>query len=262
MHPVDLPIIDLNRYAPDRSFYAVFRDGTRPVADHRQDFYELMHILSGEGIHTLNGREWHLRAGQTWCIGADDRHAIHPANSQLSWINVAIPSEPWKAFLTLTSATVPSPVWEGCMQDPFHAALLAYYRGESPWALLDFLSHVLKAAPVSPVVPAWLAGVLAELDKPSGLRSGVVCLRNQASVSASHFSRTIQKHFGLSPSMLLHRKRLERSAYLLINSSQPVAEIAGDCGFNSLAYFHREFRHHYGRTPLRYRTEARAATDV
>ena len=53
-------------------------------------------------------------------------------------------------------------------------------------------------------------------------------------------------------------RRLERSANDLANDTWPVTDIAFKWGFKDLGHYSRTFKKHFGRTPSKYRLEARA----
>ncbi|AFL83580.1 response regulator with CheY-like receiver domain and winged-helix DNA-binding domain [Belliella baltica DSM 15883] len=68
-------------------------------------------------------------------------------------------------------------------------------------------------------------------------------------------SNLYRKVFALTketPSNLLKRVRLERSAILLESRAGTVSEIAYSCGFNSIAHFSKIFKEKYGKSPSEY----------
>lgn len=74
-----------------------------------------------------------------------------------------------------------------------------------------------------------------------------------AHVSEAHFSRTFRATFGETPHRYLQRRRVERSMFLLRETSRTVTEICLDVGFTSLGTFSRTFREIVGETPTEYR---------
>ena len=73
-----------------------------------------------------------------------------------------------------------------------------------------------------------------------------------------HVARTMKKHLDITPTDWINRRRLEHAARLAETTMLPIIEIAAECGFENLGYFHRLFRARFGATPLRYRAEHRA----
>lgn len=66
-------------------------------------------------------------------------------------------------------------------------------------------------------------------------------------------TRRVKASFGLSPSALIRTFRLEKGADLLEQRQDTVSEIAYAVGFNSLSYFSRRFKKHFGVSPSRFR---------
>lgn len=81
-------------------------------------------------------------------------------------------------------------------------------------------------------------------------------LSKQVSLSPYHFHRIFSATVGESLAKYVQRKRLERAASLLLgDSSQPVTNVAYECGFNSVNVFCRNFKRHFGVTAEEYRNK-------
>lgn len=65
-----------------------------------------------------------------------------------------------------------------------------------------------------------------------------------------------------SPTQLLQSIRVHRAAERLAFSSDPVIEIAAECGYQSLSHFYRVFARHTGVTPLEYRRSGELGTAI
>ena len=63
----------------------------------------------------------------------------------------------------------------------------------------------------------------------------------------------MRKHFGETPSDYINRIRMAHAARALTTDSDPVAQIAQDCGIPNMSHFHKLFRAAHGLTPLQYR---------
>ena len=77
--------------------------------------------------------------------------------------------------------------------------------------------------------------------------------RDVAGFSESHFMRYFKETMGTSFVDYLKDYRLTMAARLLQSSDSSVLSISGEVGFESLSYFNRAFKKHYGMTPLQYR---------
>ena len=62
-----------------------------------------------------------------------------------------------------------------------------------------------------------------------------------------------QKYLSTSPMLYLSHYRLEKSIFLLRNTTMSITEIAYACGFSNTSYFCELFRERYGTSPGKYR---------
>jgi AraC family transcriptional regulator len=87
--------------------------------------------------------------------------------------------------------------------------------------------------------------------------SGELTLERLAEVacfSKYHFARLFATHTGDTLFTFIRRLRMERAAALLLNHpSQPVIDVAFDCGFSDASAFSRSFRQCYGMSASRWR---------
>jgi transcriptional regulator GlxA family with amidase domain len=94
------------------------------------------------------------------------------------------------------------------------------------------------------------------MDRTYAQPLDVPALARIAIVSEAHFIRTFSQTFGETPHRYLQRRRVERSMFLLRETSRPITEICLDVGFNSLGTFSRTFREIVGESPSAYRKRA------
>ncbi|WP_423126647.1 AraC family transcriptional regulator [Gaoshiqia sp. Z1-71] len=76
-----------------------------------------------------------------------------------------------------------------------------------------------------------------------------------ANMSEVSFSRFIKKHTGFSFIDSLNEIRLGHVSRMLIDTTQSIAEIAFNCGFNNIANFNRTFKNKKGITPKEFRNK-------
>lgn len=70
-----------------------------------------------------------------------------------------------------------------------------------------------------------------------------------ASISRSEAGRCFQAYMGCSPVDALIQHRLQKAHSMLHDAVLTMQEISHACGFNSVNYFRRQFRKHYGYAP-------------
>ena len=120
------------------------------------------------------------------------------------------------------------------------------------------------AQPESPIVPGGLAvwqarRVAAYLEERLGSRIRTTELASLVSLSTSHFSRSFRKAFGEPPRAYIMRLRVQRAQLLMLQTRQPLAQIALDCGLCDQCYFTRVFRRVVGMTPMAWRRQSSPA---
>jgi AraC-like DNA-binding protein len=74
-----------------------------------------------------------------------------------------------------------------------------------------------------------------------------------ARVTPGAFSRFFRRESGKSFSVYVNDIRCGAACVKLRQSAKPIAQIARECGFQSLAHFNRQFRRRLGTTPRAYR---------
>jgi AraC-like DNA-binding protein len=86
--------------------------------------------------------------------------------------------------------------------------------------------------------------------------SSIITLADWAAsvnLGAVYFGRIFKRETGVRPMEWLNERRLESAAQYLSSSDKSVAGVAADCGYACPYYFSRQFRKHYGLSPLHYR---------
>lgn len=74
-----------------------------------------------------------------------------------------------------------------------------------------------------------------------------------ASVSVHRCCEIFKDNVGFSPVEYLNYYRLQVAARILATSRKSIQEIAGECGFESAAYFTKQFKNQFQHTPKEYR---------
>lgn len=122
-----------------------------------------------------------------------------------------------------------------------------------------------------PEQTGWLAGARdPEVGSALALVHGqpsdpwtIADLAKRVGVSRSVLAQRFRHFLGIPPMAYLTRWRLQLGAQLLTSTSQSVAQIASQVGYESEPAFNRAFKREYGSPPARFRLKARttAAAD-
>lgn len=102
------------------------------------------------------------------------------------------------------------------------------------------------ARPEPPLVARTRVWVENQLGDPA---LGVRGLAELAGCTSDHLSRLFRSATGEHLAAHIVRKRMERAATLLVDSTMAGKEVAWACGFASQSYFIRTFKEHFGITP-------------
>lgn len=74
-----------------------------------------------------------------------------------------------------------------------------------------------------------------------------------AGMNKTYFCLFFKKHYGMSFTDYINRKRLETASAMLLKPDTSIAEVALACGYPTVTYFNRIFRKFKGMTPSEYR---------
>lgn len=83
---------------------------------------------------------------------------------------------------------------------------------------------------------------------------GVRELSAEMGLSARQLQRRLRETTGQSPNSFIRSIRLQQAARMLEQGSEPVSQVAYAVGFNSLSYFAKCFREHFGHNPSEFTT--------
>jgi AraC family transcriptional regulator len=80
-------------------------------------------------------------------------------------------------------------------------------------------------------------------------------LAQQVGFSPYHFARLFRQAVGATPHQFVLRQRIERAQWLLQETTLPLAQVAGACGFAHQSHLTRVFKQQLGCTPRAFRQD-------
>ncbi|MDJ0822626.1 MAG: AraC family transcriptional regulator [Paracoccaceae bacterium] len=249
---------------------------TPPLLEHDHDFFELMLVEQGQLHHWINGVEEVLEPGHMVFLRPADRHALQAVSGSGARIfNVAFRpdtadhlvdrygDEIGGRFFWQSGALPVTLRLRGPQRERAVNAMLTLRTSHRSLAriehfLLSVMTHVLDAADVvDDRAPAWLLAACRATREPRVFRRGVDGFLTAAGRSQEHVCRQARRYLGMSPTQYVNRIRIQHAAMLLAGTDRGLPDVAADCGFENLSYFHRLFREQYGTTPRGYRMRHR-----
>lgn len=259
---------------PGEAFHFVRKDlpEKAPVFEHHHDYFELMLVEQGEVHHWINGVEERLEQGHMVFLRPQDSHALQAvlgAGGRI--LNVMFRTQSadhlvarygddlerrffWAAGQLPVTLRLQGPQRERAVNSmlALQTSNRSLVRIEN--FLLSTMTHVLDAAEVvDDRAPSWLLTACRAAREPRVFRQGAEGFRAAAGRSQEHVCRQTRRYLGLSPTQYVNRLRVQHAAMLLTKTEKALTDIATDCGFENLSYFHRLFREQYGTTPRHYR---------
>ena len=78
-------------------------------------------------------------------------------------------------------------------------------------------------------------------------------IANTLGISRGYLTSCFKKHMRLSPQEFLIRLRMEKAAYLLSHTTDPIGQISDQVGYSDQLSFSKAFKQHYQMSPKAYR---------
>lgn len=288
-----LPVKDIKSYILWHDFNLVCHQAkhsnsldTPPRHEHK-DFYELVIVAAGCGVHQLGTHEWKISAGNVFLIPPKNSHCYKEYDNLL--IYNLIFSEKFLRLILADLSRLPGfqllfnlDVKENVRNLPAGIRIKEEYFPEvielvnrmnklnqsveigDKTMMLSLFAHVMLLL-ARHVHFAGNSKQLYYVDKLSALLSVLEdCFDSQwdlgkmakfCNMSISSFRQSFKVFTGVSPIDYLLSLRLNKAARFLEYSSSSLEEIALQSGFNDVNYFAKQFKKHFDIQPSKYRRE-------
>jgi AraC family cel operon transcriptional repressor len=257
-------------FGPDEAFVLsrAELDTRRPPLLHTQDFHEMVWVQNGTvRLHTPTGKQ-DLREGDLLFISPDQPHGLQGRGEASMVVSLAIRPGVINAIGNRHDDLAGVAFWgrglEIAHRDirqlaALNQAALQLERSPRRKLFLEaFIMPLLVALDrppegLSPDAPDWLISACTAAQNPDVFRKGAAGFVASTGRAHPHVSRTMRRFLGITPSDYVNAQRMAHAARRLTGTSDPLAEIAADCGLPNLSHFHKLFLTSHGETPQRYR---------
>lgn len=262
-----------------------FSSGYSPVAieprapqpefpEHHHDFYEIVIVEQGAGVHVFNGNPYTLNSGCVCFVRDHDRHLFEHTDG-LFLTNVLFRAPDAFKFLSGVEQFLPRESegvypshWRISQQVLAQVKMLMAKLEQTPASerAEDIALH--ESVFMQLIVQLW-QGCSAQVgdDQEGRLRQLLDWLQHHYAESvewtelADRFSlplrtlhRQLKNHTGMTPQRYLTRLRLLQARHQLCHSDSSVTDIAYQCGFGDSNHFSTLFKREFDQSPraLRY----------
>ncbi|WP_138754258.1 AraC family transcriptional regulator [Paenibacillus sinopodophylli] len=268
-------------------FECVYRDtksAQNELPDHFHEWYELVYIYSGKGTFFVDQTFYDAVAGDIFLIPGNTIHRsfpdpdepktstalffnaslVHsaPLGDSFSYLRCFDQAKRQKSYRLSAESAEARQTIVSLIDSIRHEELgkLTGYRQAVLLHLQQILLLLGRTLPskedgsvLSTTAPGWMTAILTYIDEHPGSPLGLSQLAKRAAVTPAHFSRVFKKLTGMNVTEYVTTKRIIRAKELLMQSETNVADIAEQCGFESLPHFHRMFKKLTGTTPSHYK---------
>ncbi|WP_217593546.1 AraC family transcriptional regulator [Cohnella sp. GbtcB17] len=256
--------LTMEQFMPKDASIQVFSGSLRgPTGLHWHEFYEITHIVSGEGTNDWNGQSYPVGPGSTFLLTPADFHHLSPLTSDgLELINIIFSEDMLDDELRfLLFSEAPHLGHRYAPEEGASADFAAIWneandtRPKTEDARKLARTHIAEACPrLSRIGIARTHQGLA--NAAAGDSQGRAL--HGASFQGGSDARGGGEAggAGLSFRGYLQQLRVRFAKSLLLASESSITEICYASGFNTLAHFERGFREKTGMSPIAFRKQA------
>ncbi|RAP76809.1 AraC family transcriptional regulator [Paenibacillus montanisoli] len=254
------------------------------LPDHLHDWHEIIYVHSGAGSFFINHSFYEMQAGDLYLVPGNTIHRTFPhseepitssamffsghyiqssaigkdAYSFLRCFDLAKSGRNYRIeLLPEERARIESIIDE--MSEELRMRQPGY-RQAVMLLLQTVLLHTNRKMnlgeprqPPGGSRPLWLQSALDFIDAHLVESISLSALASRAAVSPSYFSRMFKQLTGMNVTEYIIAKRIMHAKELIGGTDHTIAEIANQCGFESLPHFYRMFKKFSGSTPAHYK---------
>lgn len=251
---------------------------------HRHNYLEMMIVLSGNITNRIGADAITLKAGDILVMNKHVTHSVDKADTSDLGVNIILPDDFIDALKAELSGTVFSELAEQNSRMDGSGIYLAFAAGENKrianvienllYEVLDNSTNVqIKRYTMALLFDYLSEGadsllrIASRMPDKDGVRRATILgyinthyktatlteLAGITFLSVPYLSKKTHEYFGKSFKELLLDARMKKARELIRETPLPIGSIINSVGYENESYFHREFKKHFGITPLAYR---------
>ncbi len=233
--------------------------------------YNFIFPLQGKVVWVVDGIEWPLSAGDLMLVPPGVPHNAYAPGKRLTLgsihVLITLPGGQ-DVYDLLVPARFRSVTPGSRLASYLQMAAGEWKRGDQTATMLtmpawgrlvamELLRHdaargLLTQRATDPLLAELLDELARRLARPTTLDD----LAQLAGYTPQHLNRTFRRELGVTPLQHLARLRMEHAASLLAEGRLTVKAIAAAVACDDPYYFSRQFKQHFGCSPVQYRVAA------
>ena len=237
------------------------------------DFYEFALVTNGSFINEHNGRKHRFDRAALFFHRSGETHRIVENEPNSSYLSFVIQKDGFEKFCAQHFPQIPALPATSHRERRLTHEQFEYITAvfntvdltpmENHLALFELMLFTLihccfvqvpaSGNPAEKHDTHWyIKEMLYHFDRFEYLRTSVEDIYRDYPLSPSALAHQFKKNTGYTIVQYRHAKRMEYAALMLTKSPQSVTEVAASIGYNSLSYFSKKFKEHFGRLPSEY----------
>lgn len=252
---------------------------------HTHNYIEVIYMCSGSTRHRINEEEVLLKQGELLFLNQKVTQEIYPAGENDIAVNLIVLPEFFDYGLKMmeTEENLLRDFIINCLRGESGANSYLHFKVADILPVQNLVENliwtIMNRQPNKRSINQATMGLLflqlmnhmdkLETDHKSGQQRLIIAvlsyieahyrdgglweLSRELHYDVYWLSKEIKKRTGKTYTELVQAKRMSQAAYLLKNTSLPVADVALAVGYDNISYFHRIFQNRYGTTPKKYR---------
>ncbi len=140
-----------------------------------------------------------------------------------------------------------------CLENNPQYAMMGTLSDEQMENLINLISHIIFESAVDIDCDDVIVRALDYIDKNLASELSINQLCNYLYVSRNSLYKVFHGYFGCTVNEYITRRRVNKAAVLLRESSDSVTTIAESVGISNYTYFSRLFKRKMGMSPIKYR---------